>query len=65
MFICEPFPFFVLRHDKEIFQEFMELDDVLVPIMANRERGALVAVHQPSTVEDVTTVTICTYEEIQ
>ena len=65
MFICEPFPFFVLRHDKEIFQEFMELDDVLVPIIANREKGALVAVHQPSTVEDVTTVTICTYEEIQ
>ena len=43
----------------------MELDDVLVPIIANRERGALVAVHQPSIVEDVKTVTICTYEEIQ
>ena len=43
----------------------MELDNVLVPIIANRERGALVAVHRPSFVEDVKTVTICTYEEIQ
>ena len=43
----------------------MELDNVLVPIIANRERGALVAVHMPSFAEDVKTVTICTYEEIQ
>ena len=43
----------------------MELDNVLVPIIANRERGALVAVHMPSFVEDVKNVTICTYEEIQ
>ena len=55
----------MLRHEKDLFYREMELDNVLVPIIANRERGALVAVHMPSLVEDVTNVTICTYEEIQ
>ena len=39
----------------------MELDDVIVPYIAKRDKGALVAVHQPSCVSDVQSVTVSVY----